>query len=106
MTTNEIKSYGQQWHLFLTTACSSTLKTPLAKALDIYEKAGKALQGWNEDVLQRNAYEFYRRFLPKLGTNGYTVIRAIVDARDEAGSAGYGCNPGFYGDINYVGNAW
>lgn len=77
----------------------------MAKALDIYAKTGKALQGWNDNVNKDAAYEFYTRFLPLLGNN-YTVYNAMVVARNGTRDAGYTCNPGFYGDLNYIGNSW
>ncbi len=101
-------SFGN-WHFVYLDACQTSANLNFANAFGAIG-SGKCFVGWNVDVYQSTAYDFNRRFLPRLGT--MSVYQAVVTSLVESRNAGYNvvngnmCDPGFAGDSNYYGWAW
>lgn len=101
-------NYGN-WHFVYVDACYSSVNNNWAKSFGA-TSAGRCFVGWNVSVYETTAYDFDKRFFPRLGY--MSVYDNVITSLWESRNAGYNnpngniCNPGFAGDSNYYGWAW
>lgn len=101
-------NYGN-WHFVYLDACDSSVNDNWANAFNA-TGAGRCFVGWNVSVYKKTAYDFAKRYFPRLGY--MSVYNDVVTSLWESRNAGFNevggdiCDPGFIGDPNYYGWAW